>query len=195
MSPKIVDHNYKREIIIKGTIKALSKSKISELKISDIAKEINIGKSTIYEYFKTKEELITKSLEYFLKEIYIPIPNDEITVIEDIEIILSKIKKQMSNPHSEEIKIIADLYYESIKGDFKSLKEVYSDFYKYMINKIEKEQKNGIINQEINPKAFIYWLGASFDGLWMLCLLNKEEINMDEVFISFLDSIKEYIKK
>lgn len=39
-----------------------------KLKISDIAKRANIGKGTVYEYFKSKEQVITESLLYVLRE-------------------------------------------------------------------------------------------------------------------------------
>lgn len=36
------------------------------IKVSDIAKAANIGKGTIYDYFSTKEEVISKAILYFI---------------------------------------------------------------------------------------------------------------------------------
>jgi len=39
-----------------------------KIKISDIAKKADIGKGTVYEYFKSKEQVITESLLYVMRE-------------------------------------------------------------------------------------------------------------------------------
>ncbi|MCR4956132.1 MAG: TetR/AcrR family transcriptional regulator [Lachnospiraceae bacterium] len=44
---------------------------IHELKVSDITKEAGIGKGTAYEYFSSKEELISKAQLYYFNEKFI----------------------------------------------------------------------------------------------------------------------------
>lgn len=41
-----------------------TKSDISGIKVSDIAREASIGKGTVYEYFKSKDEIIVKAIVY-----------------------------------------------------------------------------------------------------------------------------------
>ncbi|CCV66489.1 Transcription regulator, TetR-like [Paracholeplasma brassicae] len=42
-------------------------SNLSELSLNQIAKEANIGKSTVYEYFKSKDEMISNTYLYLLQ--------------------------------------------------------------------------------------------------------------------------------
>ena len=39
---------------------------IHTIKVADIAKSVGIGKGTVYEYFKSKDELLEKSLIYYM---------------------------------------------------------------------------------------------------------------------------------
>lgn len=42
-------------------------SNVENIKVSDIAKAAGIGKGTVYEYFKSKDEIIAKSIIYIFK--------------------------------------------------------------------------------------------------------------------------------
>lgn len=44
------------------------KRDMSNIKVADIAKAADIGKGTVYEYFKSKEQLLAESIIYFLKK-------------------------------------------------------------------------------------------------------------------------------
>jgi len=65
------DNKYsKKEIEIFEGFDKLLQNKIdpSKIKVSDIAKYSKVGKGTVYEYFKTKEEVIAKSIIYKLNK-------------------------------------------------------------------------------------------------------------------------------
>lgn len=55
----------KMEAVCKAVIRLKAKGQdIFAIKVSDIAKEAGIGKGTIYDYFKTKEDIFIKALMY-----------------------------------------------------------------------------------------------------------------------------------
>lgn len=56
----------KKEILVfEGFIKLIDEGvSLSSIKVADIAKSAGIGKGTVYEYFKNKEEVIAKSILY-----------------------------------------------------------------------------------------------------------------------------------
>ncbi len=60
----------KKEIEIFEGFEKLLESRIdqSKIKVSDIAQAAKVGKGTVYEYFKTKEEVIAKSIIYKLNK-------------------------------------------------------------------------------------------------------------------------------
>jgi len=68
MSPRVVDKQEKLEKILKAALKVFSDRGITEFKMIDIASAAGIGKGTIYEYFSSKEDLITGCFNIFMRE-------------------------------------------------------------------------------------------------------------------------------
>ena len=60
-------HSEKEILIFNGVMKLLNEGiNIHTIKVADIAKSVGIGKGTVYEYFKSKEEILEKSLNYYM---------------------------------------------------------------------------------------------------------------------------------
>ena len=56
--PKVVNKDEKRKIIAKSTCSLFIEKGFVNISISQIAKSAGIGKGTIYEYFKNKEDIV-----------------------------------------------------------------------------------------------------------------------------------------
>ncbi len=82
MTPKIVDKEEKRNLILEAAIKVFAKFGLPNTKMVHIAEAAGIGKGTIYEYFKSKEELAIAAFNVFVKEAQIQIAK-KIKKIED----------------------------------------------------------------------------------------------------------------
>lgn len=55
--------------IYDGVVALLAEGKsVGELTVADIAKKAGIGKGTVYEYFRTKDEIVAKALVYTIKK-------------------------------------------------------------------------------------------------------------------------------
>jgi len=67
--PKIVDRQEKKAQILEAAIKVFAKKGLSKTTISDIAAEAEIGKGTVYEYFKSKDEVFSASFLYFMDKV------------------------------------------------------------------------------------------------------------------------------
>ncbi|MGL5713931.1 MAG: TetR/AcrR family transcriptional regulator [Paraclostridium sp.] len=60
-----INYSPKEIALFEGVNKLIEEgSSLNNLKVSDIAKAAGIGKGTVYEYFKTKEEVIAKAILY-----------------------------------------------------------------------------------------------------------------------------------
>ncbi|MFH1941393.1 MAG: TetR/AcrR family transcriptional regulator [bacterium] len=66
--PKIVDKKEKRAEILKAAVRVFAKTGLPKTKMMTIAEEAGIGKGTIYEYFKSKEELFIAAFEAFVEQ-------------------------------------------------------------------------------------------------------------------------------
>ncbi|MFO7637095.1 MAG: TetR/AcrR family transcriptional regulator [Clostridia bacterium] len=54
----------KRERILQAALELVSEKGISMTTISEIAEKSDVGKGTVYEYFASKEQIITESMRY-----------------------------------------------------------------------------------------------------------------------------------
>ncbi len=58
----------KKELIYEATLSLIADNyQLTQIKVGDIAKKANIGKGTIYEYFNSKEEVISEAIAYMIK--------------------------------------------------------------------------------------------------------------------------------
>lgn len=66
---KLMDYSEKQILIFDGVMTLLREGRpVHELKVADITESAGIGKSTAYEYFTSKEEIIREALAYHLRE-------------------------------------------------------------------------------------------------------------------------------
>lgn len=68
MCPKVVDKQLKRNEIARSAARVLSRRGIHDFKMIDIACEAGIGKGTLYEYFRSKEEIIDGTYKLILQD-------------------------------------------------------------------------------------------------------------------------------
>ncbi len=66
MAARIVDKILKKQDILSAALKVFGRQGFANTKMIDIALEAGIGKGTIYEYFRSKDEIKTASFEAFL---------------------------------------------------------------------------------------------------------------------------------
>ncbi|MEN4044977.1 TetR/AcrR family transcriptional regulator [Sulfurimonas sp. NWX367] len=64
----IVDKEQKKKDIALGTKALILKDGINNITIAQIAKAANIGKGTVYEYFKNKDEIVFELVEILMQE-------------------------------------------------------------------------------------------------------------------------------
>lgn len=66
--PIIVDKGKKRRDIIEAAIAVFSRTGYRRAKMQDIADQAGIGKGTVYEYFRTKQDLFLQASEYLFEQ-------------------------------------------------------------------------------------------------------------------------------
>ena len=151
---KIVNKEEKRrEIAIK--CKNLLLKKGMKVTISELAKSAKIGKGTVYEYFKNKEDMVFEILNILIEEF-----NNELFLK------LNKTKNSF-----EKLLVFFEFFYE----DYFELQEIYKEFLAITLTSSNEEMKNyatkiktqyysiledilneGIKNKELKKKALKY---------------------------------------
>ena len=68
MTPKIIDKEEKKQRILEAAIRVFAKFGVPNTRMSNIAQAAGIGKGTIYEYFRSKEDLFIAAFNAFVKQ-------------------------------------------------------------------------------------------------------------------------------
>ena len=68
MCPKVIDKKAKRQEILKAAMTVFARKGVAGTKMTDVAESAGIGKGTIYEYFKSKEEIFSEAFQHFLEQ-------------------------------------------------------------------------------------------------------------------------------
>lgn len=123
---------------------------IRNLNMDDISRNLGISKKTLYQYFKSKEDLIEKIFEY--DEIrwdreFAKINVDELNAIEIILFASSMVAKEM-NQMNPKLKFELKKYYEPIYNQFLIRKR--NHIYDQISKNIHKGIREGLYRSDVN---------------------------------------------
>lgn len=167
-------------------------SNIENIKVSDIAKATGIGKGTIYEYFKSKDEIIARSIIY----------NFKIDIINTIEAIkeVSTFKEQCNHLFHYSIssgkfifpslrilynQVIPKELNSILQEDFEEILELKTQLYNLLDYVINTGIDENIINKDLSRDYQRYVLISSSMGI-----INKINANhFQQINLSDDDSI------
>ena len=85
----------RKQQILKAAVKRFSRHGLNKTTLDEIARDLRIGKATIYHYFNTKEELFFKAIEWefeiYLDDLKTIFNNDQLSLKDKlIEYFISK---------------------------------------------------------------------------------------------------------
>jgi len=183
------EYKAKEILIFKTTWELFSEKGFHDIKISEIAKLSRIGKGTVYEYFKSKEELVQEMIIYNLE-----ISHEKI--ISEIKIIDSPIEKLRTigqNDINRKMDILKILKIIQMITDFSknNIKEsVFKNIGKRFIliqEIIEDGIKKGVIEADNASNATILYTGTMNNALMIDNFTNGSAINMNEILEYVID--------
>jgi AcrR family transcriptional regulator len=178
--PKRVDKEKKKEQILKAAIHTFAKLGVSNTKMSDIANATGMGKGTLYEYFRSKDEIFTCTFQLFMKRVEEAVacrfhkvedPLEKLTAYFDAWIDV------FESDYLEYIEIMLDFWAEGFreKKDFESLD--INSLYHESRTMLENILKEGIERGQIKPvDTFLTAsiLLGSLDGLLVQWVFDKK---------------------
>ncbi len=189
MSALIIDKVKKKEDIILAALKVFAQKGLSNATIKEIADMAGIGKGTIYEYFKDKNEIIHRSFFYFQKLFEV----DMETILLSDENGASKLKNLtgsimgiIKNENNDYLDLMFDFWAEGIKGHEKGLMlNEMNKFYKSYRKLFEDVLREGIIDgsirKDIDPFETSSIIIGTMDGVMVQWILDKKDIDLQKI--------------
>jgi len=99
--PKIIDYDSKRQEIIEKSKVVFAKHGYHNTNLSLISKKCGMGRTTLYQYFKNKDEIFYHTVGSTLEEINTQVDvitaNEELTFIEKIKEIIQQLTESRDN--------------------------------------------------------------------------------------------------
>lgn len=198
MSPKIIDKEEKKLKIIKAAINVFAKKGFGSTRMDDIAKKANIGKGTIYEYFRKKEDLFFAIYEAMCREFN--------------EAIINSMKKQKTatgalkeftiavltafDDWKEFSFVVLDFWSEHRKGKSVHLRfnEIYDNSRRAISEAIRLGIKNGEF-REGDPFVIASIMIAVLDGLLIQRIFEPKLFDINKIEKELVKMLFEGIKK
>ncbi len=190
----------KRELIIHAAISVFARTGLERGKIADIAKEAGIGKGTVYEYFRSKDELFEAIEEYFISQMIEPLrelakvtgsPSEKITNLMDESI-------EMIVHMGDALLIVSEIMAQAARGLWhtkgsSALADMYDEYRDIIIAILKDGVKNGEF-RAMNYVGIATLLMGFIDGLVWQYLMLKDRMNFekikDEAMHSFMKGIE-----
>ncbi len=184
--PKIVDKKEKRERILEAAISVFAKKGMAKAKTADIAEAARIGKGTIYEYFKSKDEIMEASF-YF--------------VIQKAEGIIAQRLSKLEDPWEKFVTYLK-VWNEILQSEFKDYMEIMLDFWAEGIRQkqdvstfslkkiydVNRDMLKNILDEcvaqdkihPVNTHAVASIILGTLDGLMLQWIIEPEVLRIEE---------------
>lgn len=198
--PKIVNKEEKKAQILEASIKVFSKKGMNDTKISDIAEEASIGKGTIYEYFKSKDEIFTASFYYFMEKLEACISHRLYRIhdpLEKMRAYFSAWTEMFEGDYLEYLEIVLDFWAEGVRERSDSwmidLNKFYSENRDMLDNLLSDCVSKGEIRQ-VDTKLIASIMLGTLDGILIQWVMDRKAFNMKEAVVLFVETMIDGLK-
>ena len=199
MSPLIVDKAEKKRKILDAALGVFVDKGFSNVVINDIARSAGIGKGTVYEYFKSKEDLFSELLKYLFAKYQSYVPKEwkkGTTPDERLKNLLSfytRLYVQASSRRNKVIFMLVD-YLSHNKTKSSRKREGYFSGYREEIRSIIEEGIKLGTFRKVDVESAVTSITIVIDGLMFQMLLMPASINVKKMSQSLIDMILTYLK-
>ena len=200
MSPRIVNKDEKKRQIVDAAMKVFAKNGLYNAKMIDIAEAAGIGKGTIYEYFKSKEDIFLEAFNYFMKEMEAQMgvrlfrltdPSEKLIAI--IEVFFDSFET-----FHESTYIMFDFWAEGIrKRDARMeelLKNVYYEYRQFLSSILDEGKAKGVF-RDLNSHMVASSIVGAMDGLILQWIIFGHDYDVHLARTEFINLVLSGINK
>ena len=201
--PKIVNKNAKKLEILHAAMKVFAKKGIVKTKMIDVAHAAGVGKGTIYEYFRSKEEIFYTAYQYMFEDTEKAILENLKSTddpVKQLEILVDTTLTSFLNDGGDFAEIMMDFWAEGVRlkdsGTLSviDLNKIYSE-YRIIISAILNDGIHRNIFRPLNAQAMAAVMIAALDGLALQWIMDRKSIDLQESAKVMLDSFLNGIKR
>jgi AcrR family transcriptional regulator len=199
--PKIVDKQEKTAKILEASVRVFAEKGWRKTKIADIAEAADIGKGTIYEYFRSKDELFAASFQYFMAEAETIIARRLAQIrdpLERLETYISAWAEILDSKNVDYMEIVLDFWAEGIRSKGRSssldLMKFYYDNRTFIEHLLEECMTAGRI-KPVDTKIAASIIIGGLDGLMIQWIMDKNVFSTKKAVDSFASLVIDGLKR
>ena len=203
MSPKIVDKEEKKQEILKAAVRIFAQNGVVKTKMADIAEAAGIGKGTIYEYFRSKEDIFAETYSHLFQDTENKIAEVLESSIPPEEKLRNfmrvTIEEFLVKDGGEFAGIMMSFWSEGIRNNNErimqiiDLKKVYSEFRGIIAVILEEGIKKGKFRKVDTYITASVIIGA-LDGILLQYVMDKNVFSPEQATGALLDSFLNGLK-
>ena len=175
----------RRHKILEAARAVFSRRGYAATRMSDVALRARVGKGTLYEYFRSKEDLFSTLVIVTMRESLDALTRR--TVAADPEQTLRETIRFAIEIGLVENLDLYRLFYDfwgiaaSHRGEAqRRLREVAAPFREFVVSTVRQGQATGAFRAEVDPVQFARALSAAIDGLSLQLVILGEQINLKD---------------
>ena len=182
MSPKIVNKEEKRREILDAAVRVFADRGLKNSRIADIAIAAGIGKGTIYEYFRNRDEMLVEAFNLFFGELQKKMESELATVDSPRDKIARSIRllfDAFSHIPPDMMVLMIDFWAEGIHrgydkgGTLLNLAPIYRQFRQHLVE-ILKEGVKAELFRAMDEVAAASIMMAIIDGLMLQLIVDRK---------------------
>lgn len=184
--PKIVDKKEKRGEILDAAIRVLARKGINAATVADIADAADVGKGTIYEYFRSKDEILITSFKHFMEKTELHIARRQVRITDPLEKLLAYFegwKDMLEGEFLDYMEIVLDFWAESIRRNQEipgmNLADLYREYRQVVQGLMDECVAAGRLRSHDTLVSASILLGA-IDGLLLQYIMDRSLFNIRE---------------
>jgi AcrR family transcriptional regulator len=183
MTAKILDKDAKRHDILKAAVETFVEKGLEKASMQDVAFRAGIGKGTIYEYFRSKQEIVAASCDYFynmfrLDEDRFLSPRDNaVDKLRGMFLFFSEMFRPESGPF---FRLMFHFWGEAIRfSDMENIvlqriKEFYGEFGKVIVAILRQGIGEGLFRPDLDAECQASLLIGAIDGIFFQAILHED---------------------
>ena len=192
--PRVVDKEEKRTKIIQAAIHVFAQKGFNRTKAIDIAKAAGVGKGTLYEYFRSLNEIFAAAFHDFLKQMDSAIHDQldkESDPLKQIELFVKITFNEFLNA-GELAKVMMDFWAEGIRTrsdeilNTINLDEMYNT-YRTLLSGIIKSGIKQNVFRNVDPKLTASMMIGVLDGLYLQYIMNPNVFDFNKMSQTLID--------
>ena len=192
MTARSQKKNETRQKLFEAACRLFSCNKFEEVKVEDITREAGYGKGTFFNYFDSKEDVVSEMQMSSIYDTLMPLLEEDGKYVPRLKHAL----KQLLLSQSESKALMRSIFLTKFKDERQMMKqaEFFESFYPGMTELVERAKGAGEIRQDIPSREVVQMVEQVYMGVLMSWTCSLEDTLLESHIGSSFDILFEGLR-